>query len=104
MMTGEAAIGAAGMNLAYRNPKMTGATNKEALWDTAKDFEAVFISSMLQPVFDSIDVDGPFGGGQGEKVFRSMLVQEYGQKMVETGGIGLAESVYETMLRAQEGK
>ncbi len=104
MLSGEAAIGNASMGVAYRIPKTTGGTNKEALWDKAKDFEAVFISSMLQPVFDSIDVDGTFGGGQGEKVFRSMLVQEYGRKMVDTGGIGLAESVYETMLRAQEGK
>ena len=102
-MYGEGAITQAGMNLSYSQPKMAGkGADKEAIWEKAKEFESVFLSSMLQPVFDSIDTDGTFGGGQGEKVFRSLLVQEYGKKMTEAGGIGLADSVYREMIKAQE--
>ncbi|MRG73871.1 hypothetical protein GH722_19095 [Alphaproteobacteria bacterium HT1-32] len=104
-MYGESAISQAGMNLAYRQPNVA-AKNARAgeTWEAAKDFEAVFISSMIQPMFESLETDGMFGGGQGEKVFRSMMVQEYGRKMVDAGGIGLADKVYEAMLQAQEGK
>ncbi|MEQ8711112.1 MAG: rod-binding protein [Rhodospirillales bacterium] len=103
-MYGESAISQAGMSLAYQQPKVAAGNGRAgATWEAAKDFEAVFISSMIQPMFDSLETDGMFGGGQGEKVFRSMMVQEYGRKMVDAGGIGLADKVYEVMLKAQEG-
>ncbi|HEU0118526.1 MAG TPA: chemotaxis protein, partial [Alphaproteobacteria bacterium] len=46
---------------------------------TSQDFESMFMSQMLQPMFDTIDVDPVFGGGHGEQVMRSFLVQEYGK-------------------------
>src|SRR3546814_10036258 len=42
----------------------------------AEEFEALFLSEMLAPVFESTETDGLFGGGEGEKIFRSMMVQE----------------------------
>ena len=32
---------------------------------TAKDFESMFMSQMLQPMFEGLGVDPTFGGGHG---------------------------------------
>ena len=68
----------------------------------AKEFESVFISQMLQPMFEGIDVDPMFGGGSGEKVWRNMLVQEYGKIISQSGGIGIADNIKVELLKAQE--
>ena len=73
-------------------------SNKRA----AQEFEALFISEMLAPVFESIDTGGLFGGGQGEKIYRSLMVQEYGKAIAEAGGIGIADSVQREILKMQE--
>ena len=53
-------------------------------------------------MFAGVKTDGPFGGGQGEKVFRSMLVQEYGKAAAKAGGFGLADEVQREILSLQE--
>jgi len=68
----------------------------------AQDFEAVFISQMLQPMFKNIEAEEPFGGGQGNEVWKSMMVDEIGKQMARAGGIGLASSVKQEILRMQE--
>lgn len=70
--------------------------------EKAEDFEAMFLSQMLQPMFDSVDTDGPFGGGAAEKTWRSLMVQEYGKMVTKNGGIGVADSVMKVMLANQE--
>lgn len=67
----------------------------------AKDFEAMFISEMIKPMFEGLEVDDTFGGGKGEEVFRGLLVQEYGKQIAAQGGIGLAHFVQEELIRAQ---
>lgn len=68
----------------------------------AKDFEAVFISEMIRPMMETIEVNDMFGGGKGEEVFRGFMVDEYGKKVSAAGGIGLARHISEAMIRAQE--
>ncbi len=68
----------------------------------AQDFEAVFISEMMKPMFEGVETDGPFGGGKGEEVFRGVMLQEYGKLMARTGSIGIAEPVKAEMIRLQE--
>ncbi len=70
--------------------------------DTARDFEAVFISEMMKPMFEGISTEAPFGGGKGEEIFRSMMLQEYGKIMSQTGSTGIAGSVKEQMIQMQE--
>lgn len=69
----------------------------------AQEFEAVFISQILEQIGDGVDSDGPFGGGHGERVFRSMLNQEYGRAIAAQQGIGIADKVLAHMLAVQEG-
>ncbi|MEE8549613.1 MAG: rod-binding protein [Alphaproteobacteria bacterium] len=68
----------------------------------AEDFEAFFLAQFIDRMFADLPTDGMFGGGQGEKVFRSLLSQEYGKVMARTGGVGIADSVYREILKHQE--
>jgi hypothetical protein len=70
----------------------------------ANDFEAMVIGQMLQPMFESLDSDGMFGGGSGERMFRPMLVDQYAQTMAKAGGIGIAQAVAREMMKLQEGE
>lgn len=68
----------------------------------AQDFEAVFLSEMLKPMFETIEVDDLFGGGKGEEVFRGLLIQEMGKSIARQGGMGLASQVRAELLKIQE--
>lgn len=70
--------------------------------EAAESFEAFFLSQYFEHMFVGIRTDGPFGGGQGENVFRSMLMQEYGKTVAKGGGIGIADAVYQSILQIQE--
>lgn len=75
---------------------------EQAMRAAAEDFEAVFLSQMLAPMFAGIKTDGPFGGGHAEEIFRSMLVEETGKTIARAGGIGIADAVYRQLLIYQE--
>lgn len=68
----------------------------------AQDFEAMFATQLLKPMFDTVPVNGVFGGGHGEEVMRTFLLQEYGKMIAKTGCLGIAHQVKGEMLRAQE--
>jgi peptidoglycan hydrolase FlgJ len=81
----------------------TGAANPEAMMQAAQDFEAMAVGQLLQPMFDTIDTSrGAFGGGSGEQAWKPMMVQEYAKQIERHGGLGLAKSIYEAMIRAQQ--
>lgn len=68
----------------------------------AHDYEGVFIAQLLGTMFASIPTDGPFGGGQGEAMFRSLLVDHYAQSMADQGGFGLAAHMQAELLKHQQ--
>src|SRR5262245_55731369 len=67
-----------------------------------RDFEAMFLSQMLAPMFDGIATDGAFGGGFGEKMFRSLHVDAFARALADRGGVGIARHVARQLLQAQE--
>ena len=88
---------------AARAPKPDGgATTPEAATKAAQEVEGFFITMMLEAMFAGIKTDGLFGGGHGEKVFRSMMFEEYGKSVARTNELGLADSVRREILRLQE--
>ena len=87
---------------AVRAPTVSPTGTAKEIRAAAEDFEAFFLSQMFEYMFAGIDTDGPFGGGHGEKIFRSLLHQEYGKAMAGQGGIGIADAVLREMLAAQE--
>lgn len=68
----------------------------------AQDFEAQFLSQMLENMFSTVDTDTFLGGGEAEETYRSFLIDEYGKIMTRAGGIGVADYVKREMLRMQE--
>ncbi len=71
----------------------------------SKDFEAVFATEMLKPMFQEVDKGGgPFGGGKGEQIFSGMLLTQYGKQIAERDGLGIAGQVKAELLKLQEMK
>jgi Rod binding domain-containing protein len=69
---------------------------------TAEEFEAFFLTQMLEHMFKGVPTDGYFGGGYGEGVYRSVMLQEYGRVLSKAGGIGVADMVSRELMRLQE--
>lgn len=69
---------------------------------TAQEFEAQFLSQMIEYMFEGIETDGLFGGGNGEEIFRSMMFEQFGKTLARAGGIGLADAVQREILKYQE--
>jgi len=88
-----------------RAPVLTGAAKDAAAADkAAKEFEAVFIGQMVSAMFEGVKSDGPFGGGSGETIFRSLMIEQYSKTIAGQGGFGLADQVKREILRLQEMK
>ena len=68
----------------------------------AEDFEAFFLSQMMQPMFSELHAEKPFGGGPAEEMWRSMQVDEMGKSFAKSGGIGIADMVFREMIKMQE--
>lgn len=66
----------------------------------AEDFEAVFLSQMLQHMFDGIEPDETFGGGHAEEVYQSFMIEEYGKIIARSGGIGMKDHILRQMEQA----
>jgi peptidoglycan hydrolase FlgJ len=72
------------------------------LMQKSQQLEATFLAEML--AFTGLGKNSDsFGGGIGEDQFASFLRQEQAKLMVEKGGIGLAESIFNA-LKSEEGK
>lgn len=78
------------------------ARDMEKIDGAAHEFEAVFLSEMMKPMFEGLSTEAPFGGGKGEEIFRGMMIQEYGKMLSGTGRIGIADAVRAEMIRMQE--
>lgn len=74
---------------------------KAAIDKAAKEFEALFLGEMFRHMF-SDDPDPVFGGGNSEKVYQSMLIDEYGKAISKSGGIGIADAVTKQLIALQE--
>lgn len=86
--------------VAVPHPTSDPAAAKKA----AQGFESVFISQFLSSMFDGIPTDGPFDGGEGEAMFRSLMLDEYGKSIASQGGFGLGDAVQRELLKTQEVK
>ena len=76
--------------------------NVNKIEETAENFESFFISKMMESMFEGVKTDGMFGGGNSEKIFRSMLLDEYGKSMAQTGSVGVKDYVMNSIIEMQE--
>ena len=68
----------------------------------AKDYEGVFIAQFLGSMFSGIKSDGITGGGQGEEMFRSLMVDQFSKNIVQRGGFGIADHMKAELLKHQQ--
>ena len=69
----------------------------------AEEFEAVFLTTMLEGMFAGLKTEAPFGGGSSEKTYRSFLVSEYAKQISQNGGLGLSDQITRDLIALQEG-
>jgi len=67
----------------------------------AQDFEAMFLNSMFSQMTTGVKGDGPFGDTTGTGVWRSMLTDEYSKSFAKSGGIGISNDVFRTLILQQ---
>lgn len=67
----------------------------------AEAFESQFLGIMLQSMFEGTDAEAPFGGGEGEQMFKSFLTDAIAKQSVKSGGLGIAAVVQKEMLKLQ---
>jgi peptidoglycan hydrolase FlgJ len=91
------------MDIFLTQPSQTAPTGRQDLTMTrAQELEAAFLAEMLSHAGLG-DTEGPFAGGHGEAQFASFLRQEQARLMVQAGGIGLAEVIFNTMVAKGQG-
>ncbi len=65
-----------------------------------QEFEAMFLSEMLAPMFEGATRSTLFGGA-GQEIWSSLLTQEYGRVLAGRGGLGLGASAMHALMQQQ---
>jgi Rod binding domain-containing protein len=68
---------------------------------SAQDFESVFLNSMFQQMFSEVKGEGPFGATNGTGPWRSLLTEEYAKGISKSGGVGVSDDVFRTLIMQQ---
>ncbi|HVY98739.1 MAG TPA: rod-binding protein [Dongiaceae bacterium] len=76
--------------------------NEAGIEKVAEDFEAFFAGTYFEQMFSGIQPDPVTGGGEGEEMFRSLMLQEYGKAVARQHKLGIADIVKSQLLRLQE--
>lgn len=66
-----------------------------------REFEAMFLTEMLRPMFQGLKTDELGGGGMGEEMFRPLLIERYADAIAQNGGVGIADAVVRELMRHQ---
>ena len=77
-------------------PGLDPGRHNSALKEAAKDLEAAFLSVMLKEAQFGVTPE-TMGGGVGEDQFASFLRDAHAKALVDNGGIGLAEALFNAL-------
>ena len=80
-----------------------GHQSDAALKSAAKKLEVSFLAQMLKSAGLGQSRES-FGGGSGEDQFASFLLEAQAEKIVDAGGIGLAETLFMSLKDRQNDK
>jgi len=82
------------------NAPTVAASPADPLARAARRFEAQALSALLRPVYGEA-AKGLLSGGPAEEQWRPMLIEHHARAWSNRGGVGLADTVYRELLRAQ---
>lgn len=88
------------MQITQVPPQFALPPDQQRMMDKAKELEAAFLTEMLSHAGLNTESES-FGGGTGEEQFASFLRAEQAKLIVEKGGVGLAEMIFKSMVKAQ---
>ena len=83
-----------GANRFKAAPEIKGVTNDAKLRETASEFEAIFIQQMLKSMRKTSLESDLLPKSEGEKIFRSMLDEQYAKLSAKSGSLGLGQMIY----------
>ncbi len=78
-------------------PETKGVSDEAKLRDAANDFEAIFINQMLKTMRKTSFESDLLPKSEGEKVFQSLLDEQYAQISAKSGSLGLGEMIYQQL-------
>jgi Rod binding domain-containing protein len=99
-LTGDADLA---LSQTKRLPTVGGGTNIANTKKAASDFETFFASQMLEEMFADVKTDSLFGGGHGEEMFRSVLLDSYAKQIGSKGSLGIAKQVMHSLMAQEVG-
>lgn len=70
--------------------------------EVAKDFESVFLGIVLKNMRNTVSKSGFIDGGNGEKMYQSMLDSEYAKIMAKQDHSGLADMIAKQLMSQQD--
>lgn len=79
-------------------PSPPTAPKNQELREAATALEAMFLAEMLESAGFG-EARESLGGGVGEEQFQSILVRAHAEHIAQNGGIGLAEFIFQQMIR-----
>jgi len=87
------------LNNAYNYNVLKGggpqSSEKDRLKKACKDFEAVFMSQMLDSMRDTLINDSVFGNSLGKDIYKSMYYRQLTADIAQSGsGLGIGELLY----------
>jgi flagellar protein FlgJ len=78
-------------------PETKGVTDDAKLREAANNFEAIFIQQMLKTMRKTSFESDLLPKSEGEKVFQSLLDEQYAQISAKSGSLGLGEMIYQQL-------
>ena len=87
-----------------RQQAINGGINARRTREVAEEFESVFLSAMLAPMFNGESMNNSLNGSHAESTYKGLLVEEYAKEITKAGGIGVADHIYREMMSLQEVK
>lgn len=70
------------------------AADEAKMREACKGFEAMFLNLMYEKMRSTVPDNPLFGKSNGEKIMQSMLDSEMTKNVADSGGIGLADLIY----------
>ena len=70
----------------------------------AKGFESIFVNQLIGAMRKTVVKGGLVPESNAERTYQAMLDQEYAQKVSDSGQLGIAQMVYDQLLRKTQGQ
>ena len=78
-------------------PETKGVSDDTRLREAANDFEAIFIQQMLKTMRKTTFESDLLPKSEGEKIFQSLLDEQYALLSARSGSLGLGEMIYQQL-------